>query len=295
MRTYLRLDRLDDVLEMLWAEGPQVRLLAGGTDLLVHGALQDAIVLDISRIDELRGMHQADERWLRIGACTTHAEIGSSRLISRLAHLLGQACRSVGSMQIRNLGTIGGNLANASPAADSVPALACLGAEVELASTNGRRRLPVLDFTTGPGQTVLRPDELVEAVWIPPQAGRRVGFFAKTGQRRGVCCSKVSVAFWARRMGDGSLWDVRIALGAVAPTVMRAREAENLLEGRRLVPGLIQQAAEACSAATSPISDIRSTADYRRKAAGAMLARGLFALHDDIESWLKRKKRRRRR
>ena len=295
MRSYLRLESLDDVLEMLWAEGPQVRLLAGGTDLLVHADYREAIVVDISRVGQMRGIEQGEGHWLRVGACTTHAEIGSSKLVSRLAHVLGHACRSVGSVQIRNLGTIGGNLANASPAADSVPALACLGADVEIASSNRRRRVPVLDFATGPGQTVLEPDELVVAVRIPPQPGRRVGFFVKTGQRRGVCCSKASVAFWARRMGDGSLQDVRIALGAVAPTVIRAAEAERLLEDRRLEPELVRRAADACSAATSPITDIRSTADYRRRVAGALLAQGLFALSDEIEAWLKRKRRRRRR
>ena len=229
---------------------------------------------------------------LVIGAAATHEEVAWHPQVSRRAQLLAQACRLVGSAQIRNLGTLGGNLGNASPAADSVPALACLDAEVVLSGRNKQRRLPVLEFFTGPGSSVRQPDEVISSLRLPRQRGRQVSFFLKAGQRRGMCCSKASVAFRARSHSDGRLSGVRVALGAVAPTVVRVPEAEQVLEGRRIEPRLIDEAAAACSRAARPIDDIRSTAEYRKAVVGALLTDGLFRLGDKMKQ--RRRPRRRR-
>jgi CO/xanthine dehydrogenase FAD-binding subunit len=296
MPSYVRANELDDVTELLWADGPNAQLIAGGTDLLVRpGAMQDkALVVDISRVPSLLRIVQHDDGWLTIGAGVTHERIARDPLVRRKARLLGLACGAVGSLQIRNRGTLGGNLGNASPAADSLPALACLDARVRLTARSRQRDLTLAEFFTGPGTTCLAPDELIEAVRLPPRRGREVAFFKKAGQRLGMCCSKATVAVLARRHGDGRLSDVRVALGAVAPTVLAVPQAAAALEGRRLEPAVIRTAAAACTAAAAPIDDIRSTADYRRRVVGALLAEGLLEARDHLAQLERRRQRRQR-
>ena len=144
---------------------------------------------------------------------------------------------------------------------------------------------------TGPGENASQVDEVIESVEIPRRTGRGVAFFKKAGQRRGMCCSKASVALLARRHTPGHLSGVRVALGAVAPTVIRVPEAERILEGCKLTPAVIRQAAEACSGAVRPIDDIRSTADYRRRVVGALLSAGLFEIYDHLRKLKKRRRR----
>ncbi len=297
MAEYLRLQSLEDVAEMLWAEGPEMLLLAGGTDLLARRRSFDDVKLlvDVRRLPELQGIGLDEKGQIRVGAGMTHQQVADHPLVIRRARPLALACAAVGSPQIRNLGTIGGNLANASPAADSVPALFCLGAEVHLASRSGGRAVPIAEFFTGPGQTVRRPDELLESVRFEPTRGRMLAFFKKSGQRRGMCCSKASVTLLARRHGNGRLSRVKIALGAVAPTVILAAEAAAELEGRVLDESIIERAAAACSRAARPIDDIRSTAEYRRQVVGALLKIGLLEALDHMRRLRRRAKLRRRR
>ncbi len=297
MPSYVRANELDDVTELLWADGPNAQLIAGGTDLLVRpGSMREkALVVDISRVPSLLRIVQEDDGWLTVGAGVTHERIARDPLLRRKARLLGLACGAVGSLQIRNRGTLGGNLGNASPAADSLPALACLDARVRLTARSRQRDLPLAVFFTGPGTTSREPDELIEALRLPPRRGREVAFFKKAGQRLGMCCSKASVALLARRHGDGRLSDVRVALGAVAPTVLAVPEAAAVLEGRRLEPGVIRAAAAACTAAANPIDDIRSTAGYRRRVVGALLTEGLLEARDHLLQLERRRRRRRQR
>ena len=296
MVDFIKLTSLDDIAEVLWSDGPQSLLIAGGTDILVRQRPFEGknVLVDISQVAELKKVVVDEKGMLSVGVGLTHQEIVDHPLIRRRARLLQLACGRVGSVQIRNRGTLGGNLGNASPAGDSIPALACLDARVVLVGRNRRRELDVLSFFPGPGQTALQVDELIESVQIPRRKGRSVAFFKKAGQRRGMCCSKASVALLARRHSQGSLTDVRMALGAVAPTVFRVPEAEQILEGRRLTPEVIRRAAEACSRSARPIDDIRSTADYRRQVVGALLTEGLFEIADHMKR-LKKKRRRRRR
>lgn len=280
---------------MLWSDGPESLLIAGGTDILVRPRpfADKKILVDISQVAELKRVAVDAGGVLSVGAGMTHQEIADHPLIRRRARILQLACGCVGSIQIRNRGTLGGNLGNASPAGDSIPALACLDARVVVAGRNRRRDLEVSSFFLGPGQTALQVDEVIESVQIPGRRGRSVAFFKKVGQRRGMCCSKASVALLARRHTPGSLSDVRVALGAVAPAVFRVAEAERILEGRKLTLAVIREAAEACSLAARPIDDIRSSADYRRQVVGALLTEGLLEIADHMKR-LKKKRRRRR-
>ncbi len=296
MVSFIRATELEDVTELLWADGPTAVLIAGGTDLLVRpGAFEGRnLVVDISRLQALKGVGLDDRGLLRIGASETHQAVAEDPLIRRKARLLGLACAAVGSVQIRNRGTLGGNLANASPAADSLPALVCLDAQVNLVARGRQRSVPVAEFFQGPGQTVREMDEVIESVRLPVRTGRTLAFFKKAGQRLGMCCSKATVALVARRHGDGRLTQVRVAMGAVAPTVIEAPQAAAVLEGQVLSPEVIQLAAQACVAAARPIDDIRSTEHYRRMVVGALLTEGLLEALDHMQRLAKRRKRRRR-
>ncbi|MBW1807888.1 MAG: xanthine dehydrogenase family protein subunit M [Deltaproteobacteria bacterium] len=297
MIDFLKLTSLEDVTEMLWADGPAALLIAGGTDILVHPEpfSEKKILIDISQVDELRKIEFEKKGLIKIGAAVTHQEIADDPLIRRRAHLLGLACAAVGSTQIRNLGTIGGNLGNASPAGDSIPALACLKAEIILTGRDRQRFVPILEFFKGPGETVLGFDEIIEAVKIPIRKGRTVAFFKKAGQRKGMCCSKASVALIARRHSDDRLSKVCIAMGAVGPEVIDVPEAARALEGQVLGAQVIRAAADCCCRAVRAIDDIRSTAKYRRHVVGALLTEGLLEIFDHMSKLKKRRKRRLRR
>jgi CO/xanthine dehydrogenase FAD-binding subunit len=295
MINFIKLKSLDDVLEMIWADGPAALLLAGGTDILARSEpfADRRMLIDISQVAELQGIGLGDDGLIRIGAAVTHQEIADNEIIRRRARVLSLACRAVGSVQIRNLGTIGGNLGNASPAADSLPALVCLDARLLLAARDRRRELPVLSFLKGPAKTDLGFDEVIEAILVPPRHGRTVAFFKKAGQRKGMCCSKASLALCARRHGDGRLSDVRVAMGAVAPTVIEVPAAEEILEGRVPDAARVREAAMACVTAVRAIDDIRSSADYRRRVVGALMTEGLIEIVDHARELARRKRKRR--
>ncbi len=297
MVSFIKVTEIEDVTELLWADGPQALILAGGTDLLVKKNSMDgrSLLVDISNLPAILGIGMDDGGLIRIGAAQTHQSIADDPLVRRRARVLSLACGAVGSLQIRNRGTIGGNLGNASPAGDSLPALACLDAHVYLVSRDRKRAVPVQEFFLGPGSTTMAPDELIESVRFIPRTGRTVAFFKKAGQRLGMCCSKATLAFVAKRHGDGRLSEVRIAMGAVAPTVIRVPRAETILEGKILKPSLIRDAAEACRQAAVPIDDIRSTAKYRKNVVGALLTEGLLEVFDHSQALMKRSKTKRTR
>jgi len=278
---YHRPDNLEKALRGLQQDGSRAKVLAGGTDLLVRmkeATARPEIVLDISGLAELRGIQRRDE-WIWIGPLATHREVSESDLIRSHGRALAQGSARVGSPQIRHRATIGGNMVNASPAADSVPPLFVLQAEVELSSIKSSRWLPVDAFFTGPGQTVLRPDELVTGLRFPVSPGddRSVSRYEKFGTRNALSVAVASAAAAAVMEPDGKLTRVRIALGSVSPVVLRAREAEQLLTGQ--VPGeeLITRAARAAAKQCCPIDDVRGSAWYRRRLVEALLARILRA------------------
>jgi xanthine dehydrogenase small subunit len=251
---------LDEALRMLRDEGPLVPL-AGCTDLYVgfhFGAAPGPRFLDLSGLRPLRGIRRGGDA-LVIGALTTYAELRASPLVRRRLPILAEASRWVGSAQIQNRGTLGGNVANASPAGDTLPVLAVAEATIVLRSLDGERRVPFGSFYTGYRKTVMRPDELIVAVEVPPVEGRQ--WFRKVGTRAAQAISKVVVA--AVRAPHP-----RIALGSVAPTVVRVPRTEAVLAGG----GSLAEAQAVLMGEIQPIDDLRSTATYRRRVAANLLA-----------------------
>jgi xanthine dehydrogenase iron-sulfur cluster and FAD-binding subunit A len=270
---YFRPRTLEEATEILAQRAGEVKPIAGGTDILVRvkdGQHQPGALFDLTGVEELRGIQERDDH-IYIGAGATHTEMMRSPLVARYAPALPYACAVVGGPQIRNRGTLGGNLANASPAADTVPALYVADAVVELVSVSARRSVPVNTFFTGPRTSVLERDELIAGVCIPKRAGVR-GRFLRLGQRQAQAISKVSVAV-ALTFQDGRPDWARVALGAVAPTVIRSTRAEAALLGGGY-EGLLA-AADAVRQDVQPIDDLRSTREYRREMAGVLLERAV--------------------
>ena len=270
---YYRPRSLEEALEILAQRPGEARPVAGGTDILVKakdGVVSRESLFDLGAVPELRGIEErGDHLW--IGAASTHTEMMESVLVARHAPALPAACAVVGGPQIRNRGTLGGNLANASPAADTVPPLYAADAVVETVSVSSRREVPVAEFFTGPRESVLARDELITGVKVPLRRGVR-GAFLRLGQRQAQAISKVSVAV-AMTFRDGRPDWVRVALGAVAPTVIRAREAEKALLGGGY-QGLVR-ARDAVKEEVKPIDDLRSSREYRREMAAVLLERAV--------------------
>jgi CO/xanthine dehydrogenase FAD-binding subunit len=256
--------------------------LAGGTNLLVDiraGTIQPRVLLDIGYLQELRGLTY-EKGLIEMGPCSTMTELANSPLIKSKAPLLGQAALSVGGPQIRNRATLGGNIVSASPAADAVVALVSLGATVLFQSTTkGVRKVLLEDLFVGPGQIKREKDELLTRIFFKAPSSNERGFFSKLGRRNALAVAVVNVGILAQIDEATQKWEsVRIVLGSVAPTVMRAKKAETLLSNQLVDENLIRKAAKAAASECCPISDIRSSADYRRSMVEELVERGLMGL-----------------
>jgi xanthine dehydrogenase small subunit len=263
------------------AAGP-LRPIAGGTDIMVQitgelGPIPERM-LDLSRIDALRGI-SLESDGLVLGARTTYTEIRRSALCREHMPALVEAAATIGAAQIQNRGTLGGNIANASPAGDTLPVLLAADARILVGGQRGEREIGALDFFVAYRQTALAPDELVLQVRFPLPPGRELRF-RKVGTRRAQAISKVVMAL-AWRDGPTGWSDVRVALGSVAATPVRAPATEAVLEGARPTPEVVDRAAETLAGELTPIDDVRSTADYRR----AVAARVLHRLLRDAGGW----------
>ena len=273
MTRYARPETLTDALQLL--EGGTWRILAGGTDLYPGaGAELAGDVLDIGRVPGLRGISLSDG--LRIGAATTWSDIAAAPLPPALLGLQ-QAAVQVGARQVQNTGTIGGNLCNASPAADGVPPLLTLDAEVELASLRGIRRLALADFIEGPRRTACAPDEILTAVHVPKAALQGRASFLKLGARAHLVISIVMVACRVVEQ-DGRVAEISLAAGSCSPVARRLSRVEAALLGQPMA-GLAEKIrAEDVAAHLAPIEDIRASAGYRLEAATELLRRVLGGL-----------------
>jgi CO/xanthine dehydrogenase FAD-binding subunit len=255
--------------------GPPWRPVAGGTDLLVHvtGEIGEPPerVIDLWSLDELRGI-EVEDGTLRMGALTTYSQLRRSPTVVQHAPALAAAAATIGAAQIQNRGTIGGNVINASPAGDTLPVLLALGATMVLASATGERRVGADDFWPSYRVTACRRDELLVAIEVPVIPGRHARF-RKVGTRRAQAISKVVMSL-AWTDGDRDAWtDVRVALGSMAATTVRAPATEAVLEGARPTRETADAAAAALVGEVQPIDDVRSTAAYRRLVAGRVLHR----------------------
>ena len=265
-------------IELLARYGESARLLAGGTDLLVDLKTANCgprVLVDITRVRELKQLELSDER-LVIGAMVTLAEIPRSPLVRELCPALAEAARSVGAVQTRNLGTIGGNLANAVPSMDTGPALLALDAKVTVAGPGGLRRVALGGFFAGPRKTTIGRDELILDVSVPAESLGKPMAFLKFGLRKGQALALVNVAAGFIARGSPPVFHgTRIALGAVAPTVIRASEAERYLDGRTIDAQAMAAAGAIAAGEARPISDFRASASYRRELIAVLTRRAL--------------------
>ena len=254
----------DALTHLAETDGNTVKLIAGGTDLMIQ--LRERMVhadtlVDVSGIEEL-GQIWVDKNQLHIGAATTYTQLIESELIHQHAYLLAEASRVIGAPQIQHMGTIGGNLGNASPAGDTLPCLYALEAQVTLASLAGERHLKMSDYMLGVRKTAMQPSELIAKVSFNIPTGNTGTAFAKLGLRRCQAISVVDVAAVVVLDND-YISHVSIALGSVAPTIVRSRAAEQILIGKIPSDDLLDRAGEAARQDISPITDIRSSSAYR--------------------------------
>jgi aerobic carbon-monoxide dehydrogenase medium subunit len=272
---------LPEALALLARYQGRAQPLAGGTDLLVE--LREQLrradcVVNIKKIPGIGELGFDARDGLHIGALVTAREIELSPVTQRYYSSLVQAARELGSIQVRNRATIIGNVCRASPSADTLPPLIADGAVVSIHAANGTRRVLLEEFFTGAGKTVLQPDELVTEVVVPAPPPRTGKVYIKHGRRKAMELATVGVAVTLTLEGE-----IRIVLGAVAPTPIRARKAEDLVRGRKIDAALIERAAQAAMEESRPISNVRASAEYRRDMVGVLTRRAVQRALDSIK------------
>jgi carbon-monoxide dehydrogenase medium subunit len=263
----LRPQTFPEALVLLAERAPNGKPLAGGTNIVVElraGHHAGKSLVDLTHVQELRGIQQQNGHIL-IGGGTTITELLTHPLIAAHASPLRESAAVFANPLVRNRATVAGNLVDASPAADTAPPLLALGAEVELVSQGASRWVLLDDFIVGVRKTLRQPDELLRSIrWVTPSPNS-AGAYAKVGLRKADAISVLSVALWVEWDQAGRCTQARIALGALAPRPFRAKEAEKVLLGQLLEPGVIAEAARLAAEAARPISDIRGTAAYRKR------------------------------
>jgi len=286
-RRILRPTSLDDALAALRAHGAHGRIVAGGTDVLVElqrKADPAEVLIDVGALDELRYVRLENGR-VRIGGLATHNDVLAAPFACEAALPLAQAALEVGAPQIRTRATVAGNLVTASPANDTIAPMLALGASVTLIAAGGRERtLPLDEFFTGFRRTALRPDELIREIHFPALGPERRGIFVKLGLRRAQAISVLALAIVVEREPRGAVTDARIALGCVAPTVVRADVAENALIGATLDEETCALIGALARESAAPIDDVRGSAAYRREVIGALVADALQRLAAGTEA-----------
>ncbi len=280
-KQYITPSSVDQVLDLLTQHGARARVAAGATDLILEleRGLRPGveILIDVSRLPGLDGIRVDQKGWIHLGPLVTHNQAAVSAVLRENAFALARACWEVGAPQIRNRGTLAGNLITASPANDSIPPLMALRAEVRLRSRGGDRQVPLHDFYTGVRRTVMQPEEWLEDIAFPvPEQGSRSTFF-KLALRRAQAISVVNAAV-VLEFDDRRVRRAAITLGAVTPTIVHAEAAEDFLAGKELSQAVVQQAARLAVGAARPIDDLRGSAAYRRDMVAISVGRCLRAL-----------------
>ena len=276
---YSRANTIDEATSLLQQAEGRARILAGGTDLLValrERRLTTDLVIDVKSIPELTALHYAAETGLQIGAAVPCWRIYGDQHIASLYPGLVDAVRQIGGVQIHGRASLGGNLCNASPAADSIPALIAHAAQAEIAGPLGRRMVPVELFCTGPGRTMLQPDELLVALHLPAPPPHCGGAYVRFTPRNEMDISVVGAAAWVELNDAGDhLVRGRVALAAVAPTPLSVPGIESVLAGQPANDGTFVAAAVMAQEAARPITDMRGTAEYRLQIVGVLVRRAL--------------------
>ena len=276
---YIKPKSMKEALDLLDKNNNgDVKVYAGGTDVIprLKSRLIQApkVLVDLKGIPGLEYIQYNEKDGLRIGALATISSVAHSPQVRENFGILSQAAGSIASTQVQNRGTIVGNICNAVPSADSAPALLCLGAKLSCVSSRGERLIDIEDFFTGPNQTALNPDELVKEIRIPSVPIQGKGAYIKLSPRRRMDLAVVGVGAVVVQ-DKGLIQDVRIALGAVAPTPMRAKRAEDVLKGEKVRGDTVVKAAETASAESKPIDDHRASAEYRRMMVEVLVKRAI--------------------
>lgn len=274
---YIAPATIDGAIAALKEGGKNARVMAGGTDLLVkvrHRMLFPERIVSIKRIKGLDAIVFDKNNGLTIGATALLADVAAHEAIRRHYPTVAQAAEGTANVQVRNMGTVVGNLCNASPSADNAPTLMALGASIEIAGPDGNRRVALANFFQGPGISALKTGEIVTAIVVPPPPAFSGTAYYSLSQRGKLDCSAVGVGTMVV-VDKGRCTDARIVVGACAPVPMRTPEAETLLMGKKMTDDLIRRAAQAASRETSPITDVRASAAYRWKMVAVLVIRAL--------------------
>ncbi|OGQ51074.1 MAG: carbon monoxide dehydrogenase [Deltaproteobacteria bacterium RIFCSPLOWO2_02_56_12] len=275
---YVSPQSVQEACALLVQYGDSARVLAGGSDLLVKmkdGLMKPAYLVSLKNLDSLKAIRYETGTGVIIGARATHNEVMNNRLLQEKYRSVCEAAHSMAADQIRNIGTVGGNLVNAVPSADLPPILIALDARARIVGSSGERTIALEDFFLGPGKTVLEKGEILAAIIIPDQPTTGSNYI-KFGLRRAGALAVAGVAS-SVTVSDGTCRDVRVVLGAVAPTPMRARQAENVLRGKKISRELIDETGRIAAAESKPISDIRGSIEYRRNLVNVLTRRSLKA------------------
>lgn len=268
---------LAEAVSFLAEHREEAKVLAGGQSLVVlmkQGLVAPKYVVNIKGIEALKGIEPLSDGGLRIGALTTHGEVLGSALIGERYPVLAEMAIKVGSVQVRNIGTIGGNLSHGEPAADPPPVLLALDAKVKLRGPKGERALALADFFTDFYQTVIEPDEILTEVLVPALPKGAGGAYFKFARKKAVAFAMVSVAAVVQ-VSNGVLKEVRLGLGGVGPTPVRPREAEEALKGKALSEERLTEAATAVMNVVRPVTDVHASAEYKREMAGVFTKRAI--------------------
>ncbi len=283
---YLNAKSIDEVLTSLNKKGERARIVAGATDLILEleRGVRKGIetLIDVTRIPGLNSIKLDEDGIIHLGPLVTHNQCVASRLIRERAYPLARAAWEVGAPQIRNRGTVAGNLITASPANDTITPLMALNASVTLANINGERRIALKDFYTGVRKTIMQPDEILVDISFPAMTVDQRGTFIKLALRRAQAISLINAAV-VLTLESETVTTASITLGAVAPTIIHAPETEAYLIGKTLADEVIAQAAEMTMNASRPIDDLRSSAAYRRETVRVITARALRSIRDKQE------------
>jgi CO/xanthine dehydrogenase FAD-binding subunit len=273
---------LVSALSILAEQGEGAHLFAGGTDVMVKmsaGRLRPKAIVNLMDVEGLNGISFHAEEGLTIGATARLAEVASHPEILNYYPALVQAVLVMANEEVRHMATVAGNLCNAAPSADTAPPLIAMRAEVTLASLNGQRRLPLDQFFKGPGLTAMQPGEVMTAIHVPPPQPKSGASYIRISARCGVDIAAVGVGAMTVLNGKG-LKEARIVLGAVAPIPMRAPKAEDLMKSRPWTRDLIEQGGEMAAEEAKPISDVRASAEWRKKMVAVLTRRTLEEAHE---------------
>lgn len=278
---------VSEVVSLLSEHGDRAKLLAGGTDIIVQlreGLREADVVIDIKKIDDVTSFSYCEENGLSLGAAVPCYHLYEHPKLSELYGALADSTHIIGGWQIQSRASVGGNLCNASPAADSIPSLIALNAVAIIAGPGGQRTVPVQEFCTSPGQNILENGELLVAIQVPAQSGKCGSAYERFIPRNEMDIAVVGVGSWVRLSDDGTIAEARISLGAVAATPLFAEEASASLAGKEPTEENFAAAGELAKTIATPISDMRGTDEYRTHLVGVLVKRTLTTAAQRVQN-----------